>query len=218
MELQQVQVKKNIRILMVEDSQADAFLMHYELRKAGLHFESKRIETRDEFLTELKADRPDVILLDHGLPTFDGFSALALARECVPDVPVIFVTGSLGEETVVKTLKNGAHDYVLKHHMSDLVPALHRALVHAHERACRRAAEEELQIRVRQQEVAAELGLLALSTCDLARLTAESVERVAKTLGVEFCHVLELPAESADWVCRANVGWGDAATGNAIPS
>jgi signal transduction histidine kinase/DNA-binding response OmpR family regulator len=213
-----VQVKKNIQILMVEDSPADAVLMDYELRKAGLSFQSKRIETREEFLDEIKSNRPDVILLDHGLPTFDGFSALAMARECVPDVPVIFVTGSLGEETVVKTLKNGAHDYVLKHHMADLVPALHRALVHAHERACRRAAEEELQARVRQQEVAAELGLLALSTCDLARLTAESADRVAKTLGVEFCHVLELKAEAADWICRASVGWGDAASNNAVPS
>ena len=205
MELQQVQVKKNIRILMVEDSQADAFLMHYELRKAGLHFESKRIETREEFLTELKADHPDVILLDHGLPTFDGFSALALARERVPDVPVIFVTGSLGEETVVKTLKNGAHDYVLKHQMSDLVPALHRALVHSEERRRRRQAEEELRARVRQQEVAAELGLQALTTCDLTQLAQQTAERVAKVLGVECCHVLEAAAGTG-WIWRAGVG------------
>lgn len=211
-------MKKEIRILLLEDSQADAVLMDYELRKAGLTFRAKRIETREEFLDEITCNRPDVILLDHGLPTFDGFSALAMARERVPDVPVIFVTGSLGEETVVKTLKNGAHDYVLKHNMADLVPALHRALVHAHERACRRAAEEELRARVSQQEVAAELGLLALSTCDLARLTAESVDRVAGTLGVEFCHVLELRPEAADWICRGSVGWGDPASGSAIPS
>ena len=206
MESEQVQVKKNIRILMVEDSQADALLMDYELRKAGVHFQSRRIETRDAFLRELEGERPDVILLDHGLPTFDGFSALALARERVPDVPVIFVTGSLGEETVVKTLKNGALDYVLKHHLSDLVPALHRALVHSEERGKRRQAEEELQARVRQQEVAAELGLLALTTCDVRHLAQETVERVASVLGVELCHVLELRADRDDWVVRANVG------------
>jgi len=81
---QTVQADRDIRILMLEDSTADAFLMDYELRKAGVNFESKRIETRDEFLSEISSNRPDLILLDHGLPTFDGFSALALARENAP--------------------------------------------------------------------------------------------------------------------------------------
>jgi PAS domain S-box-containing protein len=85
-----------------------------------------------------------LILLDHGLPAFDGFTALSMAREKLPDVPLIFVTGSLGEETVVKTLKSGATDYVLKHHLSDLVPAVHRALRHAEERGKRRAVESAL--------------------------------------------------------------------------
>jgi PAS domain S-box-containing protein len=133
-----------LRVLMVEDNSNDAILIDHALRKGGLEFKSKRIETRDAFEHELDASPPDLILLDHGLPQFDGFTALSMAQEKVPDVPLIFVTGSLGEETVVKTLKSGATDYVLKNHLTDLVPAVHRALRHAEERGKRRAAEAAL--------------------------------------------------------------------------
>ena len=200
-------MKTEIRILMVEDSTADAFLMDRELRKGGLDFEARRIETKEQFLSELNCNRPDLILLDHGLPSFDGFTALRIARENAPDVPVIFVTGSLGEETILKTLKQGADDYVLKHHMPDLVPAVHRALVHAEERRRRCRAEEALEARVRQQEMVAKLGLRALATEDVDGLIQEAVKQLAQTLGVEFCQLLELQPGGSDWKLRAGVGW-----------
>jgi signal transduction histidine kinase/DNA-binding response OmpR family regulator len=209
-------MKTEIRILMVEDSTADAFLMDRELRKGGLAFQATRIETKEEFLSELNQNRPDLILLDHGLPSFDGFTALRLARESVPDVPVIFVTGSLGEETILKTLKQGADDYVLKHHLPDLVPAVHRALMHAEERRRRRKAEEELQARVRQQEMVAKLGLRALATCDVDALMQEAVDQLAKTLRVEFCQLLELQPGGGDWRMRAGVGWNPKWIGEGI--
>ena len=208
-------MKTEIRILMVEDSTADACLMDRELRKGGLSFETKRIETKEEFLCELNQNRPDLILLDHGLPTFDGFTALRLARERAPDVPVIFVTGSLGEETILKTLKQGADDYVLKHHLPDLVPAVHRALMHAEERRRRRRAEDELQARVRQQELVAKLGLRALGTFDVDGVIQEAVAQLAKTLGVNFCQLLELQAD-CDWKMRAGVGWNPEWIGDGI--
>jgi signal transduction histidine kinase/FixJ family two-component response regulator len=208
-------MKTEIRILMVEDSSADACLMDRELRKGGLAFEARRIETKEEFLSELNLNRPDLILLDHGLPAFDGFAALRLARERAPDVPVIFVTGSLGEETILKTLKQGADDYVLKHHLPDLVPAVHRALMHAEERRRRRRAEEELQVRVRQQEMVAKLGLRAVGTCDVDALIQEAVAQLAKTLGVNFCQLLELQS-GTDWKMRAGVGWNPEWIGDGI--
>lgn len=200
---------------MVEDSTADACLMDRELRKGGLAFQTKRIETKEEFLSELNVNRPDLILLDHGLPTFDGFTALRLARERAPDVPVIFVTGSLGEETIIRTLKQGADDYVLKHHLPDLVPAVHRALMHAEERRRRRKAEEELQARVNQQEMVAKLGMRALGTFDVNDVIQEAVAQLAKTLRVNFCQLLELQS-GCDWKMRAGVGWNAEWIGDGI--
>ncbi|HVU34845.1 MAG TPA: PAS domain S-box protein [Opitutaceae bacterium] len=138
-------MKKELRILVLEDVPADVVLIDHELRQAGLSFEVKRVETREQFLREIRGGPPDVILSDHGLPTFDGFSALALAREKCPDVPFIFVTGSMGEELAIDSLREGAVDYVLKSRISNLVPAVERALRLADERTRRKQAERELR-------------------------------------------------------------------------
>ncbi|MDB6111367.1 MAG: Response regulator receiver sensor signal transduction histidine kinase [Pedosphaera sp.] len=138
-------MKKQIQILMVEDDPADAELVKYALRKDGLAFIIERVETSEDFLRAMAADAPDVILSDYALPTFDGYSALALAQKMLPDVPFIFVTGTLGEEVAIETLKNGATDYVLKLRLSRLAPAVHRALREAKERTERKQAVEQLR-------------------------------------------------------------------------
>ena len=138
-------MKPDIQILIVEDDSSDALLIDRELRKGGVSFKSHRVVTKEQFLNALVERPPDLILSDHGLPAFDGFSALAIARERVPDVPFIFVAGSLGEETTIKALKSGAADYILKHRLSGLSPAVHRALSQAEERAKRREAEAALR-------------------------------------------------------------------------
>ena len=99
-----------IRILLVEDDSSDAILIDRELRKGGLDYQSLRVQSKDQFVQALSNQQPDIILSDHGLPAFDGLSALAIAKEKVPEVPFIFVTGSLGEEMAIKTLKSGATD------------------------------------------------------------------------------------------------------------
>jgi CheY-like chemotaxis protein len=121
-------MKNDLRILMIEDAPADAELVERELLEGGLSFRFQRVETKEEFLRQLAQDPPDLILSDHGLPSFDGFSALALARGNCPEVPFIFVTGAMGEETTIQTFERGATDYVLKHHLFKLVPAVQRAL------------------------------------------------------------------------------------------
>jgi PAS domain S-box-containing protein len=138
-------VKKELRILVLEDVAADVTLISHELRTGGLQFSACRVETRDDFLRELEQRPPDIILSDHGLPGFDGFTALAIARDRVPDTPFIFVTGSMGEELAIDSLRSGATDYVLKTRMSNLVPAVERALRLADERNRRRQAERELR-------------------------------------------------------------------------
>jgi PAS domain S-box len=130
---------------MVEDEAHDAALVEHALKDGGFDFTFKRVDTEDAFLKEIQAFHPSVILSDHGLPAFDGFAALAIAQTKVPDIPFIFVTGSLGEEMAINALKTGATDFVLKHHLSTLPPAVHRALRQADFRIQRRHAEEALQ-------------------------------------------------------------------------
>ena len=138
-------MKNETRILLLEDSVTDAELIRYALRQGGLLFGLDRVHNRSAFTLQLEKAPPDLILSDFSLPGFDGYTALALAREKCPDVPFIFVTGTMGEEVAIETLKKGATDYVLKHRLARLVPSIHRALREAKERAHRKRAEEQLR-------------------------------------------------------------------------
>jgi len=138
-------VDKELRILMLEDNPADAELEKYELERGGLEFVARRVETEDSFRKELVDFRPDLILSDYELPTFDGISALIIAQSTSPDVPFIFVTGKMGEETAIDMLHRGATDYVLKDRLSRLLPAVTRALDEVEEQIRRREAEEGLR-------------------------------------------------------------------------
>lgn len=131
---------------MVEDSLVDAELIRHALHKDGhLHFTLERVETAEEYREALDDSPPDVILSDYALPSFDGYTALHIAQEKHPDVPFIFVTGTMGEEVAIDTLKNGATDYVLKLRLARLAPAVHRALRETRERAERQRAVEQLR-------------------------------------------------------------------------
>src|SRR4029077_13279952 len=99
-------IEKKLRILMVEDEARDATLVEHILREGGFAFSFRRVDNEEGFLNELEQFQPSVILSDHGLPTFDGFTALSLAQKNAPDVPFIFVTGSLGDEMTIKALKS----------------------------------------------------------------------------------------------------------------
>lgn len=136
---------KELRILMLEDDPADAELIERELGRAKISFSKKRVETKKAFVKELKDFVPHLILADYSLPLFDGMSALLIAQESCPDVPFIFVSGVMGEEVAIETLKSGATDYVLKERLSRLVPAVRRALREADERAKRKRTEEQLE-------------------------------------------------------------------------
>ncbi|MDB5296399.1 MAG: Chemotaxis protein methyltransferase CheR [Phycisphaerales bacterium] len=135
-----------IAVLHVEDSPLDGDLAAARLRRDGLDADITRVDTRAGFEAALRADRPpDLILSDYLLPDFDGMSALRIARELRPQVPFIFVSGVLGEENAIDSLKLGATDYVLKQRMDRLVPSIRRALAEARERAERRRFEGMLR-------------------------------------------------------------------------
>lgn len=130
---------------MLEDNSADAELIEHTMRRGGLLFSSERADTQTGFVRALERSPPDLILSDYSLPAFDGFAALAVAQARCPDTPFIFVTGTLGEEVAIETLKKGATDYVLKHRLSRLVPSVQRALREAEALRERRRAENELR-------------------------------------------------------------------------
>jgi diguanylate cyclase (GGDEF)-like protein/PAS domain S-box-containing protein len=132
---------EQLRILVVEDSPADAELAVRELRRAGLALDFRRVDTEDGFRRALDEYAPQVILSDFSMPGFGGLTALDLAREKLPDVPFVFVSGTIGEDRAVEAMRRGATDYVLKDRMNRLVPVIQRALEEARERAARRRAE-----------------------------------------------------------------------------
>jgi signal transduction histidine kinase len=129
---------------MVEDNPLDVELATHALRGHGLDFALTCVETKSDFERKLAERSPDVILSDYALPTFDGLGALAIAKATAPDVPFIFVTGTMGEEVAILTLKTGATDYVLKNRLTRLGSAVQRALRESVERKERKQAEENL--------------------------------------------------------------------------
>ncbi len=134
-----------IHILHLEDDPVDAELIQAKIEAAGLACQICCVKTRDEFEAELRQGGYDVILADFQLPMYDGMSALRLAQELRPDIPFIFVSGTMGEDAVIESLTEGATDYVLKQRLSRLVSAIPRALHEAENRRERRRAEDELR-------------------------------------------------------------------------
>ena len=134
-----------LHILLLEDDAGDAELIQGLLEAEHIVCKATRVQTRAEFVAALKDTGIDVILADYKLPSFDGFSALKLAMNERPDLPFIFVSGTVGEEVAIEAVKFGATDYVLKQRLSRLAPSVQRALREARERAERTRAEEALR-------------------------------------------------------------------------
>jgi PAS domain S-box-containing protein len=135
-----------LRILHLEDNAADADLIRSILNSEGIVAEVTQAQTRSEF--ELALEQPvDLILSDCSLPSFDGRSALEIARRKCPQVPFIFVSGTIGEEAAVDLLKEGAVDYVLKDHLSRLPASVQRAMRESKHRAEQARTEEALRQR-----------------------------------------------------------------------
>jgi PAS domain S-box-containing protein len=133
---------KAATILLLEDSPHDAALIERELRRGGIGFVSRRVDTEKGFTEAIKGTPPDLILADFHLPGFNGIEALAIARRQCPDVPFILISGVCGEELAIEALTGGAADYILKDRLYRLVPAVRQALESADRRRIEIAARE----------------------------------------------------------------------------
>jgi hypothetical protein len=140
-------VSPHLNVLNVEDNPHDTELLGSILAAEWPECDLVRVETEEDYARVLLSRRFDLILSDFSMPGFDGLAALALARRHCADTPFLFVSGTLGEDTAVEAMKSGATDYVLKHRLNRLIPAVRRALDEAEERTRRRVAEETLHRR-----------------------------------------------------------------------
>ncbi len=150
-------MKSPLRILHLEDDPRDAALVHAALEDQSIKCESILVQNRNDFVAELERGGIDLILSDFSLPTFDGLAAAQIVRQRWPAIPLILVSGTLGEDLCIDSFKNGATDYVLKERLSRLAPAVRRAM----EESERRAEQKKLEANLIEAQKMDVLGQLA---------------------------------------------------------
>ena len=133
-----------LRVLMVEDSESDAGLIIRLLQQAGYDLVHERVDTAEAMRTALAKPDWDIVLADYKMPQFSAPAALEILKASGLDLPFIIVSATIGEEKAVAMMKAGAHDYVMKHNLARLVPAVARELKEAEGRREHRRAEEAL--------------------------------------------------------------------------
>ncbi|MGH7544673.1 MAG: ATP-binding protein, partial [Gemmatimonadota bacterium] len=200
----------SLRLLLIEDSEDDARLVVRELERAGYTPSYERVDTEEALRAALDRGPWDVVVSDFRMPRFTGTDALKVVREHDPDTPLIFVSGTMGEETAVAAMRSGAQDYLIKNNLARLAPAIEREL---REAASRKRAQEALQARERQQAAVAKLGERAIDTADLQDLFDAAASLVTETLHVGYCSVLEL-LSGGSLRLRAGVGWREGRVGH----
>lgn len=168
-------MKDPLRVLIVEDSKDDAELLQIELKRGGFKLKPKRVETEKEMKKSLDEKNWDLIILDYKLPKFSGIRALEIAMEKGLDIPLILVSGFVGEEKAVEAMRKGAHDYIMKDNLARLVPAVKRELKDA----------EIRRERKRNREMIRQLNSLldSISKINQVIVKAENLEKMFQEAG-----------------------------------
>jgi len=138
-------VNPPVRILHLEDNPADAMLVRDQFAHDELAADVRHVATREEFTAALYEGRWDLVLADYKLPGYNGLDALKLVRKTHPSLPFILMSGTIGEQAAIESLKAGATDYILKQNRDRLPTAVRRAVAEAVERTRREAAEEDVR-------------------------------------------------------------------------
>jgi diguanylate cyclase (GGDEF)-like protein/PAS domain S-box-containing protein len=160
-----------IRVLLVEDSEEDALLLLRELRNGGYAPESARVDSPEALLESLQQGDWDIVFTDYTMPRFSGIDALKLLRDRGYEMPVIFVSGTIGEDRAVEAMRMGANDYIMKNNLKRLIPAVEREREVARSRLERRYEGE------RRREAEARYGHVLATTPD-AIISTDSRQRI----------------------------------------
>jgi diguanylate cyclase (GGDEF)-like protein len=183
-----------VKLLLVEDSDEDAELVLFALKRAGVTVEHRRVQTEADFRRELGRFGPHIVLSDFSMPGFDGLKALDISQGHDPDLPFIFVSGTIGEDLAVEAMKAGACDYVMKGNLTRLASAMRRELREAAARRARRVAEAGLR---RAQLLA---GLAHIVTRPDGGFESWS-ETLPALLGVD---ARAMPRSTREWLARVH--------------
>jgi PAS domain S-box-containing protein len=140
----EVAMNTPLRVLLVEDSESDAGLIIRRLQQEGYDLVHERVDTAEAMRTALARPDWDIVLADYKMPQFSAPAALEILKASGRDLPFIIVSATIGEEKAVVMMKAGAHDYVMKHNLARLVPAVARELKEAEGRRERQRAEDAL--------------------------------------------------------------------------
>jgi diguanylate cyclase (GGDEF)-like protein len=201
-------MEQELRLLILEDVAAEAELTVRQLKAAGLNCAWRRVETETGFREALRDLQPDLILSDFTLPRYDGSAALQLAVREAPEIPFIFVSGTIGEERAIEVLRHGAVDYVLKSNPARLGPAVKRALEEAASRRARRKAEERIARLTRVLQMLSGINAAVVRIRDRTQLLEEAC-RIARDVGnynSAFVALIDPHTRIAQPVAWAGVG------------
>jgi len=182
-------VPRELRLLILEDTAPEAELAVRQLKAAGMACVWQRVEREAEFRKALKEWQPDVILSDFTLPQFDGLTALSIAAAAAPEIPFIFLSGTIGEERAIEALKSGAVDYVLKTNLARLVPAVQRALEDVASRQARREAEERVGRLTRVLQMLSGINTAVVRIRDRDELLNEACRLAHQVGGYAFAFI-----------------------------
>ncbi len=176
---------EKVGVLIVENDEDDAILVQEQLRQEGFDVEFERVETAEALKAALRKESWQVVISDFVMPRLNGREALRIVKESGLDVPFIIVSGSIGEETAVEVMREGAHDYVLKDNLARLGPAVRRELLEARERAERRRSEAALDDASAQMLLAQHAAGVITWDLDLKTRLVRWSEEIYRLLGQE---------------------------------
>ncbi|MGE3074439.1 MAG: HD domain-containing phosphohydrolase [Dehalococcoidia bacterium] len=177
--------KSKLRILLVEDSSDDAYLLERELVRLGFELDLERVETEAGMVSALRSGKWDLVLSDYSLPSFNAPAALEVLKKQGLDIPFVIVSGTVGEDTAVSSLKAGAADFIVKGKFARLGPAIERELAEADQRRARRAAEASWAESERRFELAFQASPSPMAVLDDQYRFAEVNRRFTALFGLE---------------------------------